>query len=123
MRIPVDAARSYWAHPSQQIMGITPEALPDDGVEYWAEGDVCLGFHRAHWPDVWMVHIAVKPPAWGKTQAPVQRLLAAFWNDKQPLRIIAWVQDSNRSTLALARRCGFADDGAFPGVRMIGWRL
>ena len=123
MRIPVEAARSYWAHRSQQIMGATPDALPDEGFEYWADGDVCLAFHQAHWPGVWMVHIAVRPQAWGSTQMPVQRLLRAFWHAKQPLRIVAWVQDSNRSTLALARRCGFADDGAFAGVRMIGWRL
>lgn len=122
MKITVDEARAYWSHPSQQRMGITPEALPDD-LEYWADGPVCLAFHRAPWPAVWMVHIGVKPEAWGRTLKPVLRLLTAFWNDKQPLRIVAWVEDGNRPTLALAHRCGFTNDGAFPGVCMIGWRL
>lgn len=123
MRISVAEARAFWAHPSQHRMGATPETLPEDGIEYWADGPVCLAFHAAPWPDVWMAHLAVKPDGWGQTQAPVLRVLRAFWTEKKPLRVVAWVEEENRLTLALARRCGFVDDGAFPGVRMIGWRL
>jgi len=102
-------------------MGIAPDSLPDDGFEYWADGGVCVVFHNAMWPGVWGAHIAVKPEAWGYAVEPCRRILAAFWAEKSPGRIVAWVADGNRAALAFLGRVGAATDGAFPGVVMKGW--
>lgn len=125
MRISLDEAREYWAHPSQQIMGATPENLPGDPFQYWAEGPVCTVFHPTFWPGVWMGHYAVKPEAWGHAVEPARRLMAAFWEAEAPSRIIGWTPASNRMALSFARRLGFVQDGAMPlndeTVIMQGW--
>lgn len=117
----VDEARAFFAHPSQQRMGLAPEFLPSEGFEYRASGPVCLVFHLAPWPDVWMAHLGVKTEAWGRTVQHCSALLAGFWAEKQPIRIIAWIEERNRAAISLARRCGMTQDGQFPGVVMMGW--
>ena len=117
----VDEARAYFAHPSQHVR-VTPEELPDS-CEYWADGGVCLVFHTTAAADVWMVHIGVKPEAWGNTAKPAMRILQAFWRKKQPRRIVAWIDDHRRAAIALARKVGMVTDGQFPGTIMLGWRL
>lgn len=102
-------------------MGLDPDFLPDEGFEYRVSGPVCLIFHQAPWPDVWMVHVGVKPEGWGKTVPHVDALLSGFWAEKQPRRIVAWIEESNRAAISFARRCGMTQDGAFPGVVMMGW--
>jgi len=121
MRITVDEARAYFAHPSQHVR-VTPEELPD-GLEYWADSGVCLVLHPTAAADVWMAHIGVKPEAWGKTTEPTRRILEAFWRAKQPRRIVAWIDDHRRAAIALARKAGAVTDGQFPGTIMLGWRL
>jgi len=122
LKITVDAAREYFAHPSQQVMGITPETLPD-GFDYRADGPVCLIFHPAMWPRVFGVHIAAKPEGRGRLVEPVGRVMREFWAENDPLRVVSWVSEDNRAVIALARRCGAVIDGAFDGVVMLGWRL
>lgn len=122
MKITVEDARQYFAHPSQQVLGATPETIPEDGCEYWAHGPVCLVFHATAAPDVWMVHLAVKPEAWGQLTASTERLLCAFWTEKQPLRIVAWIGEQRRAAISFARRVGFTVDGHLPGTVMMGWR-
>lgn len=109
--IGVEEAREFFAHPSQQIEGATPDKLPEIGLEYWACGDVCVMFHAAGWPDVFMVHIAVKPSAWGNTVSPARAILRAFWDLESPQRIIGWMPSDNRAVLSLTRRLGFVTDG------------
>lgn len=119
----MDEARAYWAHPSQQIMGASPEVLPDDPVfQYWADGPICLVLHPTFWPGVWMVHVGVKPEGWGRSVDPARRVLRAFAEAERAERIIAWMDERNRAVIAFARRCGFEDDGRMPGVVMMGWR-
>lgn len=121
MKITAAEARAYFAHPSQRKAAMLDGPLPE-WMEYRAEGNVCLAFHPALWPDVWMTHIGVKPRGWGQLTDTTARLLDAFWLEQQPHRIVAWIKDSNRAAIALARRCGFETDGAFPGVLMMGWQ-
>lgn len=127
MRIPVEEARAFFAHPSQQRAShIAPEDLPADGVEYWAKDGVCGLFHPSFWPDVWMAHYGVKPEALGRTVAPAKAILSAFWEEKKPARIIGWTKENNRAALAFARRLGFTVDGRMDlpePVIMQGWRL
>lgn len=120
MRITVDEARAYFAHPSQQV-GVTPDDLPEDGVEYWADGPVCLIFHGTAAVDVWMVHLAVKPEGYGQLIEPTRRILAAFWAEKKPKHIVAWIEDHRAAAIAFARKVGLTEDGRFPGTVMLGW--
>lgn len=126
MRITVDEAREYFAHPSQQLFGITPDCLPDDGFEYWAEGPICGVFHSAPWPGVWMLHFAAKPEGRGHLVQPAKRVLAAFATDKKPARIIGWTPRKFSHAVALARRVGFVQDGVLPmpdgEIIMQGWK-
>jgi hypothetical protein len=69
-----------------------------------------------------MVHLAVKPEAWGRLRPHAERLLCAFWTDKQPLRVVAWIGNERRAAIAFARRLGFETDGHLPGTVMMGWR-
>lgn len=126
MRITVDEAREYFAHPSQQVYGITPDTLPDEPFEYWADGPVCGVAHLAPFPNVWMVHIACKPEGWGKATGHTRKLLHEFWNDRKPARIIGWTPAKFRHAVAMNRRLGFVEDGRLPlpdgDVIMFGWR-
>ena len=125
MKITVDEARAYFAHKSQQLGGITPETLPEEGFIYYADGHVCGVFHRAPWPDVYMAHYGVKPEGWGNTLEPSLRILNEFWNDVQPERIIGWTPASNKRAIAFAKRLGFVRDGEMPlngeNLIMQGW--
>lgn len=126
MRITVDAAREYFAHPSQQLYGVTPDALPDDPFEYWAKDGICGVFHPAPAENVWMVHFAAKPEFWGRLVTPSREILAAFWAEKTPQRIVGWTPVNLRAALALSRRVGFVEDGRLPlpggDIIMSGWR-
>ena len=125
MRISVDQAREYFAHPSQQLFGITPDTLPDDPFEYWASGPVCAIAHLAPHPGIWMAHIAVKPDGWGSAVPYAQWLLDEFWEEKKPERIIGWTPSRLRAAIAFARRVGFVEDGRMPMLNgeliMSGW--
>lgn len=125
-QITVDQARPFWADPSQHVMGAHPDALPDEGFHYWADGPVCVVFHRAPWPDVWMAHYGMKPEGRGHYVAPAVRILRAFWTEHSPARIVGWTDTGNRAAIAFARRCGFTKDGEFHTdtgtVAMTGWR-
>lgn len=122
MKITVDEARPYFAHKSQQSFGITENDLPD-WMEYRAEGNVCLAFQSMPWPGVWMVHIMVKPDAWGNTTDPAKRLLHAFWNEAQAAHVVTWIPTNNRAAIALARRVGGRLEGQMAnGIDMYGWR-
>lgn len=126
-RIGVEDARQFWAHPSQHVMGASPDMLPGgDEFHYWAFGPVCGVFHRHIWPGVWMVHIGCKPDGWGHAAEIARAGLAAFWEDQQPESIVAWVSSRNRAVLALMRRVGFRADGVLHmpsgDVNMQSWR-
>lgn len=108
-------------------MGCNPDDLPGgDAFHYWAAGPVCGVFHRHIWPGVWMVHIGVKPEAWGAADRFAKAGLAAFWADQRPEAVVAWVQDKNRAVLAFMRRVGFQADGVLRmpsgDVNMQSWR-
>jgi RimJ/RimL family protein N-acetyltransferase len=126
-QIGVDEARAFFADRTQQVASmITPDQLPADGVEYWADEGVCGAFHLAPWPGVWMAHYGVKPSQWGKTIPPARRILYAFWKAKQPDRIVGWTLESNRAAISFARRLGFVVDGRLDlkePVIMQGWSV
>lgn len=110
MKITRDEAREYFLHPSQQL-DITPDNLPGDPVQYWAEGGVCGVFHPSFWGGVWMAHYAVKPEAWGKAVSPARSVLNAFWQAEKPDLIIGWTDEKNRQALSFAKRLGFREIG------------
>lgn len=126
MRITVDEAREYFAHPSQQLYGVTPENLPGEPFEYWAKGGICGVFHPAPATGVWMVHFAAMPSEWGRLVEPSREVLRAFWDEKKPQRIVGWTPASLRAAVALSRRVGFVEDGRLPlpdgEIIMSGWR-
>jgi len=112
LRISVDEAREYFRHPSQQKASIiTPDALPESGVIYYAHEGVCGCFHDAHWPGLVMAHYAVNPEVWGRTVEPARAILAQFWDDYRPEAILGWTAESNRKALSFARRIGFREYG------------
>lgn len=126
MRITVDEAREYFAHPSQQVYGITPDTLPDEPFEYWASGPLCGCAHPAPYRDVWMVHFAAKPEGMGQLIPHARALMHEFWDAKKPARLIGWTPVRFRAALAFVRRVGFVEDGILPlpdgEVVMSGWR-
>lgn len=125
MKITVEEAREFFSHPSQQLLDITPDALPDEGFEYWAQGLVCGVFHPMPWPGVWGAHYGVKPEGWGRLVVPARAVLQEFWAAHEPKRIVGWTPESNRAALAFARRLGFVVDGRMPlgseTIVMQGW--
>jgi len=124
MVITADQAREFWQHPTQWKMGVSPSDLHDDGFVYVAAKTLCLAFHRANWPGIWMVHLGAKPEAWGHTVPQALALLAEFWAGRSVDRIVAWIDESNRPACRLARECGFEIDGRLPGPNpaiMYGW--
>jgi RimJ/RimL family protein N-acetyltransferase len=104
----------------------SPDDLPDEGVEYWADGPICGVFHPSFWPGVWMVHYAVRSGGWGQLVEPSRRILLAFWAHHQPQRLIGWTDIRNRAALAFAKRVGAREDGRMQldgyEVVMTGWR-
>lgn len=112
MRITVHEARKYLRHPSQQRgCGAMPDDLPEEGVEYWANGPICGIFYRAQWPDVWEAHYAVLPSHWGKLVQPARDVLNEFWDARQPSLIMALTDEKNRAAISFAKRIGFRPVG------------
>lgn len=126
MKITVDEARGFFAHPSQlrwSMLGGLDD-LPE-WVDYRASGGVCGAFHLAPWPGVVMGHIGVKLEAWGRVDADALAILSEVWGDYRPQRIAGWVMERNRPMASLARRLGFELDGRLPlaePVLCFGWR-
>lgn len=120
MRITVDEAREYFAHPSQHSFGMTERDLPEDCL-YYAEKDTCLVFHPAYWPSVWMVHVGVRPKAWGSTDGQARSILEEFRDEHAPRSIVALIEAENRLAVALACRVGMKHVGAFSGLELMEW--
>lgn len=121
MIITTSAALAYWQHPSQHDNGLLDPEL-SEYMEYRAEGGVCLAFHPAMIPSVSVCHIGAKPEAWGHLDKSTLNILHAFWTERKPVRIVAWIEEHRRHAIALARRVGFVTDGHLPGIIMLGWR-
>lgn len=121
MRVTVDEAREYFAHPSQHAFGMTEKDLPED-YTYYATGGVCLAFHSVLWPGVWACHVGVRPEAWGHTVRPSKALLRAFWVDMDPKAIIFAINANNRAAVSLAERVGGTLAGSFGGLVVMEWR-
>jgi hypothetical protein len=126
MRISPADAVIYFAHPTQRRESFLPEGeAPPDWCVYYAKDGVCLAFHGQFWPGVYQVHIGVLPGTWGHTTEPVKVMLRQFAVDENAQRVVAWVKESNRAVIALARRCGFEIDGRVPvdiPALILGWR-
>lgn len=93
-------------------------------MEYRACDGVCGAFHLHLWPGVWMGHLGVKRDAFGKSDDAARAILQAFAMEKNASRIIGWVSESNRPTLAFCKRIGFETDGRLllsEPVTMLGW--
>lgn len=124
MRITTDQAREYFADPSQHIMGITPESLPEaDDFMWFARGDICVVFHLAPHPNIYMAHFAVKPEGRGKSDGDAKDILSHFWQTMSPDAIIGWTPAECRHAIAFAKRIGFRTDGFLAGkIVMQSWR-
>lgn len=122
-RITPDEARRYFADPSQQVLDVTPDTLPEEWCEYWADGPVCIVFHATAAENVWMAHLAVLPEARGHLVEPALRVLRAFWAHHNPRRIVAWIEETRRPAIAFARRLGAREHGRIPGTVMMDWSL
>lgn len=120
-RVGVDEARAFFVHPSQ-LRGSMLENADDlhPGLDFIADGPVCMGFHAAPWPDALFCHLGVMPSGWGSTTEPVGRILAACGAST----VVAWVKADNRAVRALGRRCGFIEIGQIIGgaAVMLEWR-
>lgn len=127
MKIDVEAAREYFAHPSQHVDGTSPDNLPVAGVHYYAIGPICGAFHLVFQPGVFMAHYGVKPEGWGRLIEPARAILGHAWDDLGAERFIGWTDETNRAALAFARRLGFTRDGVLPlsgrTIIMQGWTL
>lgn len=96
-----------------------------DWMQFRACEGVCWAFHQHLWPGVWMGHLGVLKEARGHAVEPARAVLSAFAAEVGAERIIGWVREDNRATLALGRKVGFDVDGRLPlaePVVMIGWR-
>ena len=119
MRVSLDAARAYFAHPSQHSHGGTDADLPD-WADYFAGDGVCIVVHPSFWPGVWMIHVGAKPGAWGRIDATCRGLIDEAFEKTGAVRLVGWIAENNRAAISFARRCGFVVDGGFPGVCMMG---
>ena len=117
----MEDARDYWRHPSQQVHGARPDAIDDNGFVFYADGALCLAFHDMPHQGFVMVHCAMKPEGWGRSDEACRLLLREAWGDLSPHRIVAWVPEASRAVVAFARRVGFVRDGVMPGIVMMGW--
>ena len=124
MKISAEAAREYFAHPSQRIHGLDPAHLTDVFI-YYASGPICGVFHEMPWPGIWMGHYGAKPEGWGRLVAPAREILERFTADTGAARVVGWTLASNRPACAFARRLGFTEDGRMPTpdgeIIMTGW--
>lgn len=121
-RICVEAARPFWSHASQHVMGLDPADLPDsEAFQYWACGPICGVFHKAPWPGVWMAHHGCKPEGWGRARDYAVAGLRAFWDAERPDLILGWTPEAQRAAVAFAKRCGFVQTGVMrlPGGNVV----
>lgn len=115
----VDEALPYFWHPYHGDM------RDNDWMQFRACDGVCGAFHQHLWPGVWMGHLGALKEARGRAVEPAKAILRAFAAEVAAERIIGWVREDNRATLALCRRAGFEIDGRLPlaePVALIGWR-
>jgi RimJ/RimL family protein N-acetyltransferase len=108
-------AEGYFMHPTQikGSMIVDGASLPD-GAEYRAMDGVCGAFHECGMVDIWMVHFAVLPEAWGKCVPACKAIVEAFAREVGAKRLIGWTPEHNRAALSLVRRVGFEIDGRLP---------
>ena len=85
-----------------------------DWMTFRACESVCVAFHQHLWPGVWMGHLGALREARGNTVGPVSAILRSFAAEVGAERIIGWVREDNRATLAMCRRAGFEIDGRMP---------
>ena len=114
----VDEALSYFWHEYHGDM------RDSDWMTFRACEGVCGAFHQHLWPGVWMGHLGALREARGNTVEPAKAILRSFAAEVQAERIIGWVREDNRATLAMCRRAGFEIDGVLPlkePVVMVGW--
>ena len=81
--------------------------------------------HPALYPNIWMLHIAVDPKQWGKTQKPMKKILEKFKADYEPDRVIGWIYEDSSLVITLAVKIGFSHDGVMPmparDIVIMGW--
>ena len=119
MRITLEDAAKYWAHPSQRQDGGLP-----DWAAYYAQDGVCIMLHPMPGVGVFMAHIGVEPRAWGHVTQPCKALLAEAMADLGAERFVTWIDENNRAVVALCRRIGAELDGRLPlasPILMYGW--
>jgi len=124
MRIKPALAKPFFDHKTQRKWAqISPDELPGDPFQYWAQEGVCGVFHPMPWPGIWMAHYGVLPDAWGHTKGPARAILKDFWDAEQPDLIIGWTEENNRAALAFSKRIGFTITGRMAsGVIMQEWQ-
>lgn len=104
-RVGVEEARTFWKDASQHIGG-TPDQLPDEGIEYWACGGICVAFQQFG-PGIWQADYGVKPKHWGNLDGAAAAVLRAFCSEKSPRTVFGRTEKSNRLAVSFAKRLGF----------------
>lgn len=116
----LDEAKLFWSDPSQQVMGLNIDELPEPGettgITYASDGPLAVLLHKSFWPDIWMFHIGVKPEGWGKLRDHAEQLIRDVFVYTGAIRLTTWVHEPNRATVAMARRHKFDLDGRMPAV-------
>jgi hypothetical protein len=123
VKITAHEARTFFLDPTQRLFGFDPETLPDDVFEYWADGPFLGIFVPGPLVGTWVIHIGAKRV--GGLEPHARAVLNEFWAARSPERVIAWTPSRLPLAVALAKRCGFREDGRFPyedgEIIMTGW--
>lgn len=109
---PEDAS-VYFADKSQQLFGISPDALPGAPFEYWADGPLLGIFYPGPVIGVWMVHLAAKPSGYGHLVPRAHNILRDFSEQRGYPTVMGWTPSRLRAAIALAKRVGFKVMGEF----------
>ena len=121
VRIGLDEARQYFAHPSQHAFGLTEADLPENAA-YYADGDVCGAFQGVLWPGIVAAHIGVKPDACGMTFEPALRILVEFSGEFPDMSIIGIIGKDNRLAVSQAKKLGFETKAIIGPIELMEWR-
>lgn len=69
------------------------------------------------------VHMAVLPELWGRAATFVRECIAWGWKNTRYMKAITYCPEYNRAAIALAKRCGFKEEGRVKDSFLKNWQL